>query len=93
MASCPSPGSRHFSLSWTPFNDFMGAKVKAFDPDSGYSFVSFDPLLPPYSSVNRLNNSGQLVGTYTDSGGVVHGFIWKNGILTTVDGIATTQTA
>ncbi|MDA9444630.1 hypothetical protein XH98_37315 [Bradyrhizobium sp. CCBAU 51745] len=55
---------------------------------SAYSFISLDPLLPAISSVNGLNNSGQLVGTFTDSGSVAHGYSWKNGILTPVDGIS-----
>lgn len=52
---------------------------------SGYSFVLLDPLLPAVNSVDAINNSGQLAGSYTDSAGISHGFIWKNGVLTSVD--------
>ena len=33
-----------------------------------------------------INNSGQIVGTYYDSSGTAHGFLYSGGIYTTIDG-------
>ena len=32
-----------------------------------------------------INNSGQIVGNYTDNNGTVHGFLYSNGTYTTLD--------
>ena len=38
------------------------------------------------TSPNGINDRGQVVGEYTDADGMVHGFLWDKGRLTTFDG-------
>ena len=44
-----------------------------------------DPLAVGATIPVGINDSGEIVGNYTDSNGVQHGFVYANGIYTTVD--------
>lgn len=62
-------------------------------PDTTHSFVIskkgdytfFDPPGAISSTASTVNPSGAVVGSYTDSGGVIHGYLLKNGTYTTID--------
>ncbi|HEX2940462.1 MAG TPA: hypothetical protein VHO91_05385 [Rhodopila sp.] len=50
--------------------------------------ASFTPLVIPGATMSQavgINSSGQIVGFYVDAGGVTHGYILKNGAVTTQD--------
>src|SRR5688500_17747614 len=38
-----------------------------------------------WTEASSVNDSGQVVGTYTDTAGTAHGFLFHNGTYTTVD--------
>jgi uncharacterized membrane protein len=48
-------------------------------------FTSFDPLGAISSEASTVNPSGAVVGSYTDSGGVGHGYLRYHGTFTTID--------
>lgn len=48
-------------------------------------FTSFDPPGAPSSSASTVIASGAVVGSYTDSGGVGHGYLLYHGTYTTID--------
>jgi hypothetical protein len=47
--------------------------------------TSFNPFSAPSSFASGLNPSGTVVGTYTDSGGVTHGYELRDGTFTSND--------
>ena len=59
----------------------------------------FIPLAPTSllgtnaSTARAINNRGDVVGTYTDSQGTMHGFLLRKGIVTTIDYPSATSTA
>jgi hypothetical protein len=70
---------------------FLGAA----SPADAQSFTDFTPIDVPGSSSTALpsiNNSGQIVGQYTDDRSLHHGFLYNGGSYTTVDNPAFTQT-
>ena len=48
-------------------------------------FASFDPPGAISSTASTVNPSGAVVGAYTDSGGVTHGYLLDHGTYTTID--------
>jgi hypothetical protein len=62
-------------------------------PSTNHSFVIskkgdytfFDPPGAISSTASTVSPSGAVVGAYTDSGGVTHGYLLKNGNYTTID--------
>jgi len=44
-----------------------------------------DPLGANETDALGINDKGQIVGTYVDSNGVEHGFLYSNGIYTTLN--------
>ena len=63
---------------------------------SGYYYkytVINDPLAVDETTANGINDSGQIVGIYTDSSSTAHGFLYSNGTYTTfnVPGATNTQ--
>jgi len=48
-------------------------------------FTSFDPPGAVSSTASTVNPSGAVVGAYTDSGGVGHGYLRYHGTFTTID--------
>src|SRR6516162_188208 len=52
---------------------------------SGGTFTPIDHPAGVVTAPSKLNNSGQIVGTYYDSGNVAHGFLYSGGIWTTLD--------
>ena len=48
-------------------------------------FTSFDPPGAVSSTASTVNPSGAVVGAYTDSGGVTHGYLLYHGTFTTID--------
>ncbi len=53
---------------------------------SGGQFTTIDPpLTVGYSTVNGINDMGQIVGEYRDAGGRTHGFLYSGGFYTTLD--------
>jgi len=52
--------------------------------DHGYSFVTLDPPGASSTNVEATNNPGEVAGTYIDSSGRDHGFIYDNGNYTTI---------
>ncbi len=63
------------------------------NPNTTHSFVEskkdvftiFDPPGAISSTASTVNPSGAVVGAYTDSGGVTHGYLLQNGTYTTID--------
>jgi hypothetical protein len=49
------------------------------------AFTSFDPPGAVSSTASTVNPSGAVVGAYTDSGGVTHGYLLDHGTFTTID--------
>jgi hypothetical protein len=49
------------------------------------AFTSFDPPGAVSSTASTVNPSGAVVGAYTDSGGVGHGYLYRGGTFTTID--------
>lgn len=57
-----------------------------WDPGShSYSFVVVPGSAQNSTSVDALNDNGQVVGWYTDSSGVTHGFLKQGKTYTTID--------
>src|SRR5580692_8075405 len=55
---------------------------------SGYYYkytVINDPLAVDETTANGINDSGQIVGIYTDSSSTAHGFLYSNETFTTLD--------
>jgi hypothetical protein len=48
-------------------------------------FTSFDPPGAISSNASAVNPSGEVVGAYTDSAGIGHGYIFDHGTFTTID--------
>jgi hypothetical protein len=48
-------------------------------------FTTFDPPGAVSSTASTVNPSGAVVGAYTDSGGVTHGYLRYHGTFTTID--------
>jgi hypothetical protein len=48
-------------------------------------FTSFDPPGAVSSQASTVNPSGAVVGAFTDSGGVTHGYLYYHGTFTTID--------
>src|SRR5262245_39322126 len=63
-----------------------GREVPAF------AFTTIDVPGASLTDVNGINNSGQVVGSFT-SGGVSHGFLLSAGVYTTLDVPGATSTA
>ena len=49
------------------------------------AFTSFDPPGAISSQANTVTPSGTVFGSYTDSGGVEHGYVLSHGTFTTID--------
>ena len=49
------------------------------------AFTSFDPPGAVSSTASTVNPSGAVVGAYTDSGGVTHGYLLYHGTFATID--------
>src|SRR5262249_45279611 len=65
-------------------------RVEALDdrtvPSAGYDFQTIDPPAAAQLSVPTLiNNSGEIVGLYTDANFVFHGYLLSHGQFTTLD--------
>jgi len=55
-------------------------------PAGGYYFQTIDPPLAAQASIPTLiNNSGEIVGLYTDANSVHHGYLLRGGEYTTID--------
>ena len=50
-----------------------------------YTYTTIDPPGSTYTLPESINDSGQIVGLYEDSGGVNHGFLDSGGQYTTID--------
>jgi probable HAF family extracellular repeat protein len=61
------------------FNQLLGINNK------GATAVSTSPF--------GCNNEGEIVGSFTDAAGAVHGFIWSNGRFSQFDAPGSSQTA
>ena len=56
-----------------------------------YTYIALDsPLAPNGIDARGINDSGQIVGRYTDSGGT-HGFMYSNGVYTIANVAANTS--
>jgi probable HAF family extracellular repeat protein len=62
-----------------------------------YSGDVFSPINYPGAAegtyVSRISNSGEIVGSYTDSNGVSHGFLYAGGAFSSIDYPGATSTA
>jgi probable HAF family extracellular repeat protein len=60
--------------------------VKTAWADVVYSFTTFDPPGSARTTLNGINDSGQIVGYYNNPGpGNANGFLYSNGSFTTID--------
>jgi len=92
-----APGSELTGLN--PSGEISGAYCSdpacgaTGNPSTNHSFVvskkgtftSFDPPGAVSSTASTVNPSGAVVGAYTDSGGVTHGYLLDHGTFTTID--------
>ena len=89
------PGAATTSTYVLDIND-NGTIVGAFkttDPDVEHGFVrtpdgQYTQLDIPgaiQSEAYGINNSGDIVGRYRDTGGVDHGYLLRKGVVTTID--------
>ena len=62
--------------TYTTLNDPLASSASTPQPN---------PLLLVGTVANGINNLGQIVGTYYDSNGLTHGFLYSNGTYTTLD--------
>jgi probable HAF family extracellular repeat protein len=60
----------------------LGAAARA---DAQYSYTKLMVPGSTFTEASGINNLGQVVGTYIDSVGLPHGFIYQNGVYTTID--------
>ena len=68
------------------FETAYGTGNQGFLYEGGQFTVIDDPNAGPQgTSAQGINNVDQIVGFYTDSAGMTHGFIDNNGVFTTVD--------
>jgi hypothetical protein len=82
----PSGEMTGFSCS-DPACGFFGASntTHSFVVSKKGVFTSFDPPGAISSSASTVSPSGAVVGAYTDSGGVTHGYLLDHGTYTTID--------
>ena len=52
---------------------------------SGGNFTTIEPTGATTSFANGINDSGRIVGQYTDAGGTDHGFLFSGGTFTPID--------
>src|SRR5262249_38021223 len=66
--------------------------VAGFADGRKYAFTSLD--FPGATDTNSfdINNAGTIVGYFTDTSGVIHGYIWSGGVFTQVDGPGAIET-
>jgi probable HAF family extracellular repeat protein len=50
------------------------------------AYTTLDDPLGVTTSLTGINDSGQIVGYYTDGSGINYGFIYNDGVFTTIDG-------
>ncbi|NOU44490.1 MAG: hypothetical protein HOO87_13235, partial [Methyloglobulus sp.] len=64
----------------------LGFALSSQAMGTSYTYKIIDP---PAGSIdilpNRMNNNGQVVGTYIDSTNKWHGFVYSNGVFTSID--------
>ena len=78
------PNGRHLPLS-TP-GVVPSAKPEADTPASSrYKFVTIGVAGSNSAWAWGINNAGLVSGHYEDASSIVHGFVWQNGVLQTVD--------
>jgi len=81
-----------FALDLNEAGTIVGA-FKTTTPDEEHGFVrtpdaQYSQLDIPGSTQTEaygINNSGDIVGRYRDTGGVDHGYLLRNGVVTTID--------
>ena len=56
-------------------------------------YATLDHPLGTSTSAHGINDQGQVVGDYTESGGKVHGFVYDGGSFTTLDGPSAISTS
>jgi probable HAF family extracellular repeat protein len=59
----------------------VGRKVRA----AGATFTTIDPPGSVLTLAGGINDSGEIVGRYTDGAGTVHGFLLSNGVYSSFD--------
>jgi hypothetical protein len=67
------------------YTDTPGGVLHGFTVTKKGVFTSFDPPGSTGTSPNFIDPQGVIVGSYTDSSGVLHGFILSGGTYKTVD--------
>jgi probable HAF family extracellular repeat protein len=58
-------------------------------PVFAQSYQTIDPPGSTYTIARSINDNGQIVGSYQDSNHAGHGFLYNNGIYTSLSGAAT----
>jgi probable HAF family extracellular repeat protein len=84
----PALGLAVFAMTFPAAGPVREALSQA--PDYTFSSINFPGSASPYSPVG-INSSGQVVGCYSDSSNINHGFLWSGGQLTTIDHPAPTN--
>src|SRR5215471_2666832 len=69
-----------------------GGTFHSFTVSKKSAFASFDPPGAVSSLAGPVNPSGAVVGAYTDSGGVLHGYLQYHGRFATIDFPGATST-
>jgi probable HAF family extracellular repeat protein len=67
------------------YNDEQGATTSGFLRTRKGTFIDVAVPGALVTGPFRINDRRQVVGIYSDAGGVVHGFLWKGGKFTTID--------
>jgi probable HAF family extracellular repeat protein len=63
----------------------MPCKIHAFLRDEDGVYTTIDVPRASLTFPFGINNRGHVVGLYLDANQVRHGFLYKNGVLTTID--------
>jgi len=79
FASFAKCAARTTLLPW------LGMMMLATGSASAQQFVTIDPPGSIATSTGAINDLGQVVGDYVDSGGVDHGYLLSAGVYTTID--------
>ena len=64
---------------------FVCAAAAQDDPDVTFKFKNVVVPKTEQTSIYGINNSGAMVGYYTDKNSIIHGLLMVNGVVTNID--------
>jgi probable HAF family extracellular repeat protein len=64
---------------------FVAMMATAQAAEAQYTYTKIMYPASTWTEASGINDAGQIVGTYTDTSGVAHGFLYQNGVYTKLD--------